>query len=99
MKIPEQGIPEGILPPAKKVQGMAPGKGTPPIPAVGPLQPDQVELTQRARELQRARTELARLPKIREEVVAALKRKIEEGSYEIHGERVAEALLKEHGLG
>lgn len=56
---------------------------------------DNVELSQNARDLQRAQKALQDLPDIREDKVAALKQQIENGTYDIRVDKIAANMLKE----
>ena len=58
-----------------------------------PRQADQVVLSQRAAEIQMAKETLARIPEVRAEKVAELKRRIQEGTYEIDPEAVAAKII------
>lgn len=63
--------------------------------AAGPAaaQVDQVVLSQRAAEIQKAKEALASVPEVRQEKVAALKRRIQEGTYEIDAEAIADKII------
>ena len=56
-------------------------------------QADQVVLSQRAAEIQMAKEALASVPEVRQEKVAAIKKRIEEGTYEIDGEAIAARII------
>ena len=56
---------------------------------------DNVELSQNARDLQRAQKALQDLPDISEDKVAALKQQIENGAYDIQTDKIAANMLKE----
>ena len=56
---------------------------------------DNVELSQNARDLQRAQKALQDLPDISEDKVAALKQQIENGAYDIRTDKIAANMLKE----
>ncbi len=58
---------------------------------------DKVEISKEARqkELRRIRELLEKVPDVREEKVAALKKAIEDGTYEVKGKKVAKKLIKE----
>lgn len=99
MKIPEHSAPEGIPPSIRKVQEVAPARVGPRAPYGGPTPSDQVEISNRAREFSLARAELGRQPEIREGLVADLKQRVQEGTFTIDGESVAEKLLREVDLG
>ena len=56
-------------------------------------QADQVVLSQRAAEIQAAKEALAAVPEVRQEKIAALKRRIAEGTYEIDAEGIADKII------
>jgi negative regulator of flagellin synthesis FlgM len=56
---------------------------------------DSVELSQNARELQKARQALQDVPDIRQDKVAALKLQIESGAYELRADKIAANMIKE----
>ena len=56
---------------------------------------DKVELSSKARENLEAKKVLSSLPDIREEKVAYLKNEIENGTYQIKGEKIAVKMLEE----
>lgn len=56
---------------------------------------DQVSLTPTSQETDSAVRQAAAIPDIREERVAQLKRRIEEGRYPIQGDRIAVRLMEE----
>jgi negative regulator of flagellin synthesis FlgM len=56
---------------------------------------DSVELSQSARDLQKAQKALQDLPDIRKDKVAALKQQIENGTYDIRADKIAANMLKE----
>ena len=56
---------------------------------------DSVELSQSARDLQKAQKTLQDLPDIREDKVAALKQQVENGTYAIRADKIAANMLKE----
>ena len=56
---------------------------------------DKVVLSSKARENQEAKKILNSLPDIREEKVAHLKKKIENGTYQFEGEKIAVKMLNE----
>lgn len=56
---------------------------------------DSVELTQSARDLQKAQQDLRNIPDIREDKVAALKQQIENGAYDLRADKIAANMLKE----
>ncbi len=56
---------------------------------------ERVTLSERAKEIQQARQALSELPDVREEKVAELKARIEDGTYRVDGEKVAEKIVGE----
>lgn len=56
---------------------------------------DSVELSQNARDLQKAQQALQELPDIRQDKVAALKQQIENGTYDIRADKIAANMIKE----
>lgn len=56
-------------------------------------QADQVVLSQRAAEIQMAKETLAAVPEVRAEKVAELKRRIQEGTYEIDAAAIADKIV------
>ena len=56
---------------------------------------DRVDLSFRAKEIQKAKANLNNIPEIRDEKVAILKEKIKKGIYKIDGEKIAFKMLKE----
>lgn len=59
---------------------------------------DKVVLSPKARELQHARMELAKLPDVDSRNVARIQHQIEKGTYEIDGGKIAERMLDEMRL-
>lgn len=58
---------------------------------------DRLVLSTRAREIQRLRSELLRLPEVRKDKVYSLRARIAAGSYQVKPEEVAERMLAEIG--
>lgn len=58
-----------------------------------PAQADQVVLSQRAAEIQTAQEAVAAMPEVRQEKVAAIKKRIEEGTYQIDPEAIADKII------
>ena len=56
---------------------------------------EKVELSARAREIQRAKKLIEQLPDIREERVARIKAQVERGTYRVSSRQVADKLLRE----
>jgi len=56
---------------------------------------DNVILSPKAREIQEAKKLLNALPDIRDEKVAQIKKQIENGTYQIDGERIATRMVKD----
>lgn len=55
---------------------------------------DQVSLSSRGQEIQRVRAHLRELPDVRREKVEAIRRQIEQGTYRVSAEAVAEKVLE-----
>ena len=58
-------------------------------------QEERVTLSDQARDIQQARQALSELPEVREEKVAELKARIDNGSYRVDGDKVAEKMIGE----
>ncbi len=56
---------------------------------------DTVELSDTGKRIQEAHKQLESIPDIREEKVAQLKEQVENGTYEVDAEKVADIMLKE----
>jgi len=56
---------------------------------------DKVEISSQSRELQKIHDILAQTPDIRSEKVAALKKAIEEGRYQVSAENIAQKMIQE----
>jgi negative regulator of flagellin synthesis FlgM len=56
---------------------------------------DAVTLSPRAKEIQEAKRLLDSLPDIREEKIAEIKKRIDNGDYEIHEKKIARKMIKE----
>ncbi len=56
---------------------------------------DRVDLSQRVREIQEAKGLLDSLPDTRQEKVAEIKKRIENGTYKIEGQKIAFSMVKE----
>jgi len=59
------------------------------------LNEDKVVLSPRAKEIQEAKTNLSKLPEIQAEKVARIKKNIEEGTYQVDGNKIAAKMIKE----
>ena len=56
---------------------------------------DTVDISDTAKRVSAARDELNKIPDVREEKVAALKKEIENGTYKVDSEEIAEKMLKD----
>jgi negative regulator of flagellin synthesis FlgM len=56
---------------------------------------DTVDISDTAKRVSAAREELDRIPDVREEKVAELKKQVENGSYRVDPEKIAEKMLKD----
>ncbi|MDY6971867.1 MAG: flagellar biosynthesis anti-sigma factor FlgM [Thermodesulfobacteriota bacterium] len=59
------------------------------------LSEDKVRLSPKAKEIQEAKKLLNSVPDVREEKVAQIREQIENGTYQIEGEKIAVKMLKE----
>lgn len=59
---------------------------------------DNVVLSSRAREILEAKKLLEAVPDVREDKVALIKKKIEEGTYQVDEDKIAQKMLKESFL-
>lgn len=66
--------------------------------ADGQVRGDTLEISTEARKIQNYKGMLAELPEVREDLVASLKQRIQEGSYRPDSEKIAAALVKESRL-
>jgi negative regulator of flagellin synthesis FlgM len=94
MEITEKN-PIQITPYVNQVQQNAQAAETESESGRADIGDDSVELSQSARDLQKAQKALPDLPDIREDKVAALKQQIENGTYDIRADKVAANMLKE----
>ncbi|HQL00892.1 MAG TPA: flagellar biosynthesis anti-sigma factor FlgM [Smithellaceae bacterium] len=68
--------------------GNSPGQAT--------VKPEEkVDLSTRAREIQQAKVEIARLPDVREEKVQEIKSQVDNGTYNVSGEQIANKMVGE----
>lgn len=58
-------------------------------------QEEKVDLSTKAKDIQRIKAQLADIPDIREEKVRELKAEIEKGTYRVSGEKIAEKMVGE----
>lgn len=56
--------------------------------------PDRIDVSEKAKVLQKAKNAVDASPDVREEKVSSLKKAIDEGSYNVSSEEVAESLIK-----
>ncbi len=59
---------------------------------------DSVEISKEAMEMQSYRSMLDKLPAVREDLVAALKQSIQEGSYKPDSEKIAAGIISDRNL-
>ncbi|MBN1828884.1 MAG: flagellar biosynthesis anti-sigma factor FlgM [Deltaproteobacteria bacterium] len=72
------------------------GQADPGKPVSDVLNPEEkVSLSAKAKEIQSLKKAIESLPDVREEKVQELKEQIEQGSYRVNGEKVAESMLRE----
>lgn len=75
----------------KKVEG----KAVPPLRAQE-ASDARADISTRAKDFARAREVATSSPDVREEKIAALKRRIAEGKYEVNADKIAERLVDDH---
>lgn len=63
-----------------------------------PMRTDEIEISARARELQLYRVRLKEIPEVRAELVSAIKKQLERGTYQLDAEKIAEGIMAEHRL-
>ncbi len=65
-------------------------------PAQATVKPEEkVDLSTMAREIQQAKVEIARLPDVREEKVQEIKSQVDNGTYNVSGEQIANKMVGE----
>ena len=57
---------------------------------------DQLQLSSQAKEVQTAKTAIAKTPDIREDVIAPIKEQIQKGTYEVSAESFADKLFQKY---
>ncbi|ACV61589.1 anti-sigma-28 factor, FlgM [Desulfofarcimen acetoxidans DSM 771] len=67
-------------------------------PATGNVQADKLEISSQAKEIQMVRSKIAELPSVREDLVAELKQRIQDGTYKSSGEKIADGIIEERLL-
>jgi len=91
MKVSNQNVP-GLL-------GAAPQPGKPKTEAPRPaVEADQLQLSDRVRELASIREQLAGVPPVRQEKVESLRRALRAGAYKPDATAVAEGLLRRRAV-
>jgi flagellar biosynthesis anti-sigma factor FlgM len=60
-----------------------------------PAKTDTVVISDAAKRIQEIRNQLDQIPDVREEKVAQLKNQIENGTYQINADKIAEKIIKE----
>jgi negative regulator of flagellin synthesis FlgM len=56
---------------------------------------EKVDLSTRAREIQQAKVEVSKAPDVREQKVQAIKSQVEQGTYNVSGEQIANKMVGE----
>jgi negative regulator of flagellin synthesis FlgM len=59
------------------------------------IKEDTVSISDTAKRVQEARSQLQSIPDTRHDMIAEIKRRIEDGTYEIHPEKIAEKMIRE----
>ena len=57
---------------------------------------DQLQLSSQTREVQTARAAIAKAPDVREDVIAPIKERIQNGTYEVSAEQLADKLYAQY---
>ena len=70
-------------------------EGEKPVGAGATIATERVDLSSKAKDIQKIKQVLEQIPEIREEKVQELKRQIESGSYAINSGRIADKMLGE----
>lgn len=65
-----------------------------PVKTHGQSAEASVEISSRAQEIQQAKKAVDALPDVREELVEALKARIESGDYQVSGEEIADLMIR-----
>jgi negative regulator of flagellin synthesis FlgM len=66
-----------------------------PVSATPSIQPDRVELSPQAKEIQEAKRLLEEMPEIRAEKVSQLQAAVKNGTYEVKGDQVAIKMIRQ----
>jgi negative regulator of flagellin synthesis FlgM len=69
--------------------------GSPRQPSREVSKEDKVELSPRAKEMQKAKKLLQAIPDVRNEKITLIKKQVEKGTYKVNGEQTAAKMLKE----
>jgi negative regulator of flagellin synthesis FlgM len=56
---------------------------------------EKVDLSTKAKEIQQAKVEVAKLPDVREEKVQDIKSQVDKGTYNVSGAQIADKMVKE----
>ena len=91
-------ITQGGLNPIRAYTSQVTGKDKVKQPANSGIQADTFEISSKAKEMRLYREKLAELPVVREDLVADLKQRIQAGSYEPSGDKIAAAIIGERSL-
>ncbi len=77
-----------------KIQKSSGSASTKPVAGSVPLAADKVEFSAGSREVLKMQELLQEAPDVRQELVADLKRQVEDGSYQVDPYKVADKMLK-----
>jgi len=78
-----------------KIQKSGTVAATKPTSSSAPVGTDRVELSAGSRDVSKMQSILQETPEVRAELVAELKRRIEDGSYEVDPYKVADKMMKD----
>lgn len=97
MKV-DNDVKPSFLDPLTRLKNVKSSQGTGTEGVKGPDTTDKVELTAKKDEINRIKEKIKSMPEVRQEKVETIRKALEEGTYTIRGELVAQRLLKDHFL-
>lgn len=90
-----KGISANQIHQYEKNESLARGKSAPEDRSVTAMPQEKVDLSTAAREIQQMKNALNEIPEVRENKVADLKSRIDNGTYDVSGEEVAKKMMGE----
>ena len=91
-------IPQGGFNPINAYTSQMRSKDKIKQPSSVSTQTDKLEISSKAKEMQAARSKLAELPDVREDLVNELKQRIQDGSYMPDGDKIVVGIIEERSL-